>query len=96
MHSLGVGMERVCPLLGLTLMNDPELDSHDGAKTLPLILGILFGAFAGLLAGLILARIVGFVAYLLGKEFEGRGLIVITMLAGAGLGAWLVLCRGVQ
>lgn len=60
-----------------------------GGTALPVFLGALFGAFAGLLAGMLLVRLVQFAAYLTGRRIEGRGLLSVCVLAGGILGGWL-------
>jgi hypothetical protein len=56
---------------------------------LPIIIGAVFGAFAGLLLGMLLVKLVQFAAYLTGRRLEGGGLLSVCVLAGAVLGGWL-------
>lgn len=66
----------------------PAAPARSGGA-LPVIIGGLFGAFAGLLLGLLLVKLVQFAAYLIGRRIEGRGLLGACVLAGAVLGGWL-------
>lgn len=60
-----------------------------GPRVVPIVIGVILGAFCGLLVGFILARLARFVAFLMGKHFEGNSLIFIGMIAGAALfGYW--------
>jgi hypothetical protein len=72
---------------------EPATPQASGAATTPIIMGALFGAFAGLLAGLLLVRLVQFGAYLAGRHTEGRGIIIFSVAAGTALGAWLAVPR---
>jgi hypothetical protein len=66
-----------------------RLLAQAGGNALHLILGALFGAFAGLLVGMLLVRLVQFAAYLIGRRLEGRALLSACVVAGALLGGWL-------
>jgi len=96
MHSLGAGSltkKWAGPLLGHAPLPTPEVESPAAATALPVIFAVVIGAFAGLLAGMILARLVGFIAYLCGKEYEGRGIVISATILGALFGVWLVLSK---
>ena len=65
-----------------------------GGKVVPIIVAVILGAFCGLLAGFIVARLARFGAYLAGKHFEGNFLIFVGMIAGAILFAYWAATRG--
>ena len=69
----------------------PSVHETDGV---PVIMGAILGAFAGLVVGFVLARLLQFLAYLFGKDFEGKGLIVICTIAGAVGMAWFAAKHG--
>ena len=82
---------RLSPWLIAMADNGAEMG---GGKAVPVIVAIIMGAFCGLLAGFIIARLARFVAYLAGKHFEGNFLIFIGMIIGAGLFAYWAATRG--
>ena len=78
---------------GLLLDGWGRLLAQAGGTALPLLIGALFGAFAGLLLGMLVVRLVQFAAYLIGRRLEGRGLLSLCVLAGAVLGALVEATR---
>jgi hypothetical protein len=69
--------------------------AETGGKVVPIVVAVIMGAFCGLLAGFIVARLARFAAYLAGKHFEGNFLIFVGMIAGAALFAYWAATRGV-
>ena len=86
-------MTRAWLALGQAGLLDPEVEAKSRAMGVPLMLGMLVGAFVGLLAGMVLARMVHFGFYLAGREYEARSLVIVGIVFGALTGAWLVLYR---
>lgn len=70
----------------------PAAPTQSGGAV-PIFIGMLFGAFAGLLLGLLMVRLVQFAAYLTGRRIEGQGLLSLCVLLGAVLGGWLARPR---
>jgi hypothetical protein len=68
--------------------------AETGGKVVPIVVAVIMGAFCGLLAGFIIARLARFVAYLAGKHFEGNFLIFVGMFAGAALFAYWAATHG--
>ena len=69
-----------------------DSDAIARGGVVPIVIAIILGAFCGLLAGFILARLVRFAAFLAGKHFEGNWLIFVGMIAGAILCAYWAMC----
>lgn len=78
---------------GLMNITSREVGSH-GSMVVPVVIGIILGASCGAITGLILARLLRFIAYLAGRHFEGNFLILIGALAGAAFLVWMAATRG--
>lgn len=80
--------------LGASAMAASESGASEiGSNVVPIVLGVILGAFCGLLLGFIVARLVRFGAYLAGKHFEGTFLIFVGMVVGAILFAYWAATR---
>jgi ABC-type Fe3+-siderophore transport system permease subunit len=80
-------MAPVPALLGLA---GQDADEH-ASKALPIVMGVIFGAFCGAVVGMILVRLIRFIAYMAGGNFEGHRLVFACALIGAGVFVWLAL-----
>ena len=80
--------------LGAWVIATADNGAETGGKVVPIVVAVIMGAFCGLLAGFIVARLARFAAYLAGKHFEGNFLIFVGMFAGAALFAYWAATRG--
>lgn len=80
--------------LGAWVIASADNGAEIGGKVVPIVVAVIMGAFCGLLAGFILARLARFAAFLAGKHFEGNFLIFVGMVAGAVLFAYWAATRG--
>jgi hypothetical protein len=81
-------MGGLVPMPTLLALAGPEADGRP-SKALPIILGLIFGAFGAAIVGMIFARFFHFLAYMAGGDFEGHRLVCVCTLIGAGLLAGL-------
>lgn len=59
-----------------------------------ILTGALFGAFGGLLFGMVSTHLLRFSCYCFGKHFGGSGLTILSMALGALACGWLAATDG--
>jgi hypothetical protein len=78
---------------GVLALASGDAVSH-GSKVVPIVIGFILGTSCGAISGLILARLLRFIAYMAGRRVDGNFLILIGALAGAACLVWMAATRG--
>jgi hypothetical protein len=55
----------------------------------PILLGVILGAFCGLIVGMITTHLVRFIAYMTGRYLAGHTITLVCVILGAILFGWL-------